>query len=146
MPDVKLKFDGREIPLSGGVTTLGRTTDNDVSFPDDANVSRQHAEIESRNGDYVVIDLRSSNGTTVNGEKLTGERYLAPGDVIMLGGTSRIEFAGSENGANGAEPTPDAEEPKPNCACRGGHAERSRSAASRSCIAVSAAPRMWATG
>ena len=116
MPDVKLKFDGREIPLSGGVTTLGRTTDNDVSFPDDANVSRRHAEIESRNGDYVVIDLRSSNGTTVNGEKLTGERYLAPGDVIMLGGTSRIEFAGSENGANGAEPTPDAEEPKPEIA------------------------------
>jgi pSer/pThr/pTyr-binding forkhead associated (FHA) protein len=113
MPDVKLKFDGREIPLSAGVTTLGRTTDNDVSFPDDANVSRQHAEIESRNGDYVVIDLRSSNGTTVNGEKLTGERYLTPGDVIMLGGTSRIEFAGS---ANGAEPEPDAGVPEPEIA------------------------------
>ena len=109
MPDVKLKFDGREIALSGGVTSLGRTTDNDVSFPDDANVSRQHAEIESRNGEYVVIDLRSSNGTTVNGERLTGERYLAPGDVIMLGGTSRIEFAES---TNGSEPEPDVEAPK----------------------------------
>src|SRR3982751_4524261 len=106
MAGVKLKFDGREVELSEGVTTLGRTTDNAVAFPDDANVSRQHAEIEARDGGYYVIDLGSSNGTTVNGEKLTGEKYLSPGDVILLGGSSRIEF----ESANGSEPEKD--EPK----------------------------------
>ncbi len=92
MTNVKLTFDGREFPLSTEIVTLGRTPDNAVSFPDDPNVSRHHAEIEFRGGDYCLIDLGSSNGTTVNGQKLTGEIYLKPGDVILLGGTSRIEF------------------------------------------------------
>jgi pSer/pThr/pTyr-binding forkhead associated (FHA) protein len=103
MPDVKLKVDGRAIPLTADITTIGRTTDNEVSFPDDANVSRNHAEIELRGNEYCLIDLGSSNGTTVNGAKVNGDVYLKPGDVIVLGGSSRIEF-GAENG--------DADEPK----------------------------------
>jgi pSer/pThr/pTyr-binding forkhead associated (FHA) protein len=108
MPDLKLKFDGNEIALSDGVTTIGRTTDNAVPFPCDANVSRHHAEIEIRGDEVCLIDLGSSNGTTVNGEKVTGEKYLVPGDVIVLGGSSRIEFGytanGTESGKKGAEP------------------------------------------
>src|SRR5687767_1969992 len=100
MPEVKLKFDGTEIALPAGVTTIGRTTDNAVAFPGDANVSRHHAEIEVRGGEFCLIDLGSSNGTTVNGEKITGEKYLVPGDVIVLGGSSRIEFGNSANGAD----------------------------------------------
>jgi hypothetical protein len=98
MPDVMLKIDGRDVPLSTGITSIGRTTDNAVSFPDDANVSRAHAEIEYRDGEYVLVDLNSSNGTTVNGQKLSGEKYLAPGDVIVLGGTSTFEFTELANG------------------------------------------------
>ena len=109
MPDVVLKIDGREIPLSEGVTTLGRTADNAVSFSDDANVSRNHAEIEFRNGEYLVIDLGSSNGTTVNGSKVVGEKFLMPGDVIVLGGSSRIEFAESGNGDGPEAATPEPE-------------------------------------
>src|SRR5688572_17284748 len=100
MPDVKLKIDGREVPLCGGVTTIGRTTDNAVSFPDDPNVSRYHAEIERRGNEYCLIDLGSSNGTTVNDSKVTDEVYLKQGDVIVLGGSSRIEF-GSLNEPSG---------------------------------------------
>ncbi|MGH9946333.1 MAG: FHA domain-containing protein [Pyrinomonadaceae bacterium] len=99
MSDVKLNVDGREISLSAEITSIGRTTDNFISFPDDPNVSRFHAEIENRDGEYCLIDLGSSNGTTVNDERVKGEKYLSSGDVIVLGGTSRIEF-----GSASAEP------------------------------------------
>lgn len=92
MPKVKLKFRDCEIDLAPGVTTLGRTDDNLVSFPEDSNVSRCHAEIEGRGKEYCLIDLNSSNGTTLNGQKLSGEAYLNDGDVILLGGTSEIKF------------------------------------------------------
>jgi len=92
MADAKLKVDGREVSLSADITTIGRTPDNDISFPDDANVSRHHAEIEFRGGEYCLIELGSSNGTTVNGGNVTSERYLSSGDVILFGGSAKIEF------------------------------------------------------
>ncbi|MBK9154991.1 MAG: FHA domain-containing protein [Chloracidobacterium sp.] len=104
MGEFRLKFDAGEFELAGGVTSLGRTSDNDVSFPDDSNVSRFHAEIEERSGEFCLIDLNSSNGTTVNGERVSGERYLKPGDVIVLGGSSRLVF-GDEAG-KAEEPAP----------------------------------------
>ncbi len=94
MPEIKLQFDGKEIVLGDGVTTIGRTTDNAVSFPGDSNVSRYHAEIELRGAEYCLIDLNSSNGTAVNGQKVTGEVYLKKDDEIVLGGTSRMVFGG----------------------------------------------------
>ncbi len=94
MPDLRLKYDGREFTPKDGVTTLGRTTDNDVSFADDSNVSRYHAEIEARGEEFALIDLNSSNGTTVNGMKVSGEVYLKLGDRIVLGGSSEIVVEG----------------------------------------------------
>ena len=94
MSEIKLQFDGNEIVLGDGVTTIGRTSDNVVSFPGDSNVSRYHAEIELRGGEYCLIDLNSSNGTEVNGQKVAGEVYLKKGDEIVLGGSSRIVFGG----------------------------------------------------
>jgi hypothetical protein len=93
MADAKLKFNGSEITLGQGVTTLGRTTDNNVSFASDSNVSRYHAEIEWRDGDFWLIDLGSSNGTTLNGETVKGDKKLKNGDEILLGGTSKAEFS-----------------------------------------------------
>ena len=106
MPEVKVKIDGVEKPLGQGVTTIGRSPDNDIAFPEDANVSRFHAEIEARGSEFCLIDLGSSNGTEVNGARVTGEKFLSPGDVVVLGGTSRFEFVTS----NG-EPAPKEEEP-----------------------------------
>ena len=99
MPDLRLKFSGGEFTPGQGVTTLGRTTDNNVAFPDDSNVSRYHAEIEARGNEFCLIDLGSSNGTTVNGTKVTGETYLKAGDRIVLGGSSEIEFVLAEEAA-----------------------------------------------
>ena len=85
-----LKFEGGTLAADDGVITIGRTPDNDVSFPEDNRVSRNHAEIETRFGESRLIDLGSSNGTSVNGEELDGDRYLYPGDVILLGGSAEI--------------------------------------------------------
>jgi hypothetical protein len=93
MPEPKIKFNGREIVLGDRLITAGRSSDNDIAFVEDSNVSRYHAEIELRGLDYWIIDLGSSNGTTVNGEKLSGERPLNDGDKIVLGGTSELEFS-----------------------------------------------------
>jgi len=92
MPGARIKFDDREIELSDEIVTCGRAGDNTVAFTDDANVSRYHAEIEHRFDGYWITDLSSSNGTTVNGEILHGDRPLNDGDHIVLGGTSELEF------------------------------------------------------
>ncbi len=92
MANAQLKYDDREMTLGESVTTLGRATDNAVSFSADSNVSRYHAEVEFRGGDYWLIDLGSSNGTTLNGEAFKGERKLNDGDEIALGGTSKVSF------------------------------------------------------
>ena len=94
MQSAKLKFDDKEIAISDTLITLGRVSDNAVAFPQDSNVSRYHAEIEMRDGgEFWLTDLQSSNGTTVNDEKVSGEKLLADGDIIVLGGSSRIEFS-----------------------------------------------------
>ncbi len=82
----------KEFELNGDFVSIGRASDNDVSFFEDSNVSRYHAEIERRgDSEFWIFDLNSSNGTTVNGEKVTTEKPLFDGDEIILGGTSRIQ-------------------------------------------------------
>ena len=64
-------------------THIGRETDNDVVLDDPA-TSRHHAEILFHDGQYVVKDLGSANGTYVN-EQRVSERALADGDAIRVG-------------------------------------------------------------
>src|SRR5437762_5870410 len=92
MKDAKLKLADREIDIKSEVTTIGRTSDNSVSFTEDSNISRFHAEIERRGEDYYLIDLKSSNGTSVNGQKLEGETRLESGDKLLFGGSSEAKF------------------------------------------------------
>ena len=75
---------GERTPLSGGTTTLGRATENTISLPD-AQASRRHAEIRYENGRHVLVDMNSTNGTVVNGTRLTGPHTLRHGDVITIG-------------------------------------------------------------
>ncbi|MGI8640348.1 MAG: FHA domain-containing protein [Pyrinomonadaceae bacterium] len=93
MANAKLKFDGREIEIGEGITTLGRASDNVVSFISDSNISRYHADIEQRDGEFWLTDLGSSNGTTVNDERVENEKLLSDDDVILLGGSSKVEFS-----------------------------------------------------
>lgn len=93
MPASTIKLNGREFTSGSGVITIGRTPDNDVSFPGDSNVSRYHAEIEIDHGHYRLIDLKSSNGTTLNGNSVSSGVDLSDGDKIVLGGSSDIAVA-----------------------------------------------------
>jgi hypothetical protein len=74
----------RAIPLDRMPLTIGRESNTDIVL-DDPRVSRQHARLSYRQQQIWLADLRSSNGTFVNGEPIH-ERALQPGDVLSFGG------------------------------------------------------------
>ncbi len=74
---------GQEFALHSGRTTIGRNKDNDVVL-DEPTVSAVHARIVSENNTWRVINLLSSNGTFVNGRKIT-QQSLNHGDRIRFG-------------------------------------------------------------
>ncbi len=84
-----LLWDGRDVSLDQGVTVIGRSGGCDIVV-DDPNVSRRHAEIRRMGEGYSLVDLGSTNGTEVNGQRV-GETSLMNGDVIGVG-TTRLTF------------------------------------------------------
>ena len=78
---------GDEIPLDASAITLGRGVTNAVPLQGDEYASTRHARIEPRRDGIWVEDIGSTNGTFVNGIRLTRERRLAPGDVLRVGET-----------------------------------------------------------
>lgn len=69
--------------LSKPETTIGRIAANDIVIPD-PNVSRHHTQIENRDGDFYVVDLDSTNGTYLNGRRVT-RALLKNGAQIAIG-------------------------------------------------------------
>ena len=82
----------RELKVEDGLVTIGRALDNSIALEDDSNVSRYHAEIERREDKFWLIELGSSNGTTLNDRAVDSDRQLEDGDLICLGGSTMIEF------------------------------------------------------
>ena len=64
--------------------SIGRAPDNDMVL-DSPLVSRIHAQVERVGQRYRIKDLNSSNGTFVNGERITGETWVKPGDMLLIG-------------------------------------------------------------
>jgi len=73
---------------------LGREESCDIVIPV-RQISRQHLRIITEGGSAVVEDLRSKNGTWVNGYRLTGMRELEDGDEIRIAKDIRLRFVGS---------------------------------------------------
>jgi len=74
-----------------GSATIGRSEESDI-FLVDPSVSRNHATLCVEDGHVEVEDLHSTNGTFVNGERLTGVRRVVSGDVLAFGNTQmRLE-------------------------------------------------------
>ncbi|MEM7201262.1 MAG: SpoIIE family protein phosphatase [Planctomycetota bacterium] len=71
------------IPLGDAALVFGRHPGCDVVLESDA-VSRRHAQVASRGGDYVIEDLGSRNGTTVNGVLVEGATPLRHGDLVEM--------------------------------------------------------------
>lgn len=74
---------GRTFELKAEKTTVGRVPDNTFEIPE-ASVSSHHAEIHLRGNEVFIKDLSSTNGTFVNGEKVS-EVVLKPGQILRLG-------------------------------------------------------------
>lgn len=78
-------------PLDKSIVTLGRDITNDIVI-NDPEVSRHHCRLTQGGGGFTMEDLGSTNGTFVNGQRLTGARPLAPGDMIGLGETVTLAY------------------------------------------------------
>ena len=78
---------GQAVVVEKSYAMLGRAPQADVRFgPDhDLPVSGRHAAVVFRDGDWILRDLASTNGTFVNGERIKGEHQLADQDLIRLG-------------------------------------------------------------
>jgi len=87
------------LDATAGSMTLGRRVEADVSFPWDPEVSRLHAELESKAGEWLLCDDGfSQNGTFVNGLRIHGRRRLADGDLVRVGQTTFAYCDPSEGG------------------------------------------------
>jgi hypothetical protein len=94
---------GQTFVLDQDLLTLGRDPGNDIVISD-PQVSRRHARI-TRQGDLVMIeDVGSTNGTFVNGMRLTGPHTLADGNLISLGDAVTLTYHGA--GIVTTEPLP----------------------------------------
>lgn len=88
-----LEIQGRRVALREGETTLGRSRGCGVVVKDPA-VSRGHALVWVRGDRVTVQDLRSSNGTYLNGERVEAETPMAEGDRLTVGETQAfLRFA-----------------------------------------------------
>jgi len=97
---------GRTQELNVDKTTIGRVEDNTFQIGEPS-VSSHHCEILLRNGEVVVKDLNSTNGTFINGEKVA-ERVLKPGEGLRLG---QIELRLESDAKGGAPAAPSAPAP-----------------------------------
>ncbi|MCL5103384.1 MAG: FHA domain-containing protein, partial [Armatimonadetes bacterium] len=79
-------YSGTIFEITGGSVVIGREESNNIALPNDTTVSRRHATITAANGGYSLRDEGSSNGTFVNGARIT-EQKLTPGDEVQIGAT-----------------------------------------------------------
>jgi pSer/pThr/pTyr-binding forkhead associated (FHA) protein len=75
---------GRSYELSTVLTSIGRLEDNSFQIPEPS-VSSHHCEIMLRGNDVIIKDLNSTNGTFVNGQRVTDEAPVKPGQIVRLG-------------------------------------------------------------
>jgi hypothetical protein len=78
--------DGRTYPLQMGSTVIGRGDQANLRLPD-VGISRRHARLDFDGAQVVLTDLGSTNGTMVNGQRVSAVA-LNPGDMIQLGTTT----------------------------------------------------------
>ena len=81
---------GKSFPLHDGINLVGRSADSCTILLDDQSVGREHCAVRVKEGSVTVHDLGSTNGTFINGNKLTG-KILTSQDVMTIGG-SKIAF------------------------------------------------------
>lgn len=109
-PPLRLRYEVegevRTVDLAGASVSLGRGLDNRVVLPDPS-VSRHHAEIRRQDGDWVVHDLESTNGLSLNDRKVE-VAPLAAGDRLGVGAVEiRLEAVSADEPPPADEPDDD---------------------------------------
>ena len=94
VPDHLELGDGARLLLDKETVTLGRGSANDHVLSD-TSISRWHARLQRLPNGWLLIDLGSSNGTWVNGDKVVVPYLLADGDQILLGEQPMVFRAGT---------------------------------------------------
>ena len=88
----------------GNKLIIGRSPDADVVI-DNTAISRHHSSIELRDGRHYLADMKSTNGTTVNGKKITSKVPITEKDVIFIGKFRLIQAAANEQHASSSYAT-----------------------------------------
>ncbi len=89
-------LSGTRWSISAPSVTLGRAKDCDIVLPE-RQVSRYHMRIEQDEAGYLLRDLGSKNGTSVNGEAVTGQPYrLRDGDEIEIASVLQMGFVAGD--------------------------------------------------
>lgn len=86
--------------LSEQRVTLGRVADNDLQI-DDESISSHHAEFIEKDGEFLLRDLQSTNGTLINGDSIK-EQILKDGDLIRFGKVDAT-FTATEDASSQSE-------------------------------------------
>jgi pSer/pThr/pTyr-binding forkhead associated (FHA) protein len=89
LPAAYLIVNSEVFAINSGLTNIGRKLDNHIVL-NDPRISRNHVQIRIVDNQYVLLDLNSTGGTTVNGKKVS-KSVLYSGDSISLAGVS-IKF------------------------------------------------------
>ena len=97
---------GERITIPAGRWSIGRDAASDIVL-DDAGVSRRHALLTSAGASLTIEDAGSTNGTLVNGTRLSQERRLSDGDEVRMGAMAfRLEIPPAGTSTPGAVPAP----------------------------------------
>lgn len=77
---------GQYFHLTKRTLSVGRDPSRDIQIVD-PKVSRRHFQVRNDDGEFIVVELRNTNGVHINGQRVDGEQALRDGDVIAVGDT-----------------------------------------------------------
>src|SRR5438552_18373884 len=92
---------GQRFQIRTPVVNIGRADYNDIVLPD-GSVSSAHAKLQRREGIWVLVDLESTNGTFVDGERVQGDMAIAPGATVRFG-DAQLAFEPTDDAPGGVK-------------------------------------------
>ncbi len=82
---MKGPYSGQPFDLGADPVSVGREPGNTICLENDTSISRRHAQLQRQDRALLVEDLGSTNGTFVNGQKVSGQVTAQPGDTVQFG-------------------------------------------------------------